>query len=96
MYSMDQIHVQGKTFLQFDRTLNESQMVSRSSLLFEMCSLPSSLPPPSFPLSPLPPPPSIPLFFTCIYLLPLPLSDRCVGVQRHCHRLHIPCSTVKT
>ena len=24
------------------------------------------------------------------------LYDRCMGVQRHRHRLHIPCSTVKT
>ena len=24
------------------------------------------------------------------------LYDRCVGVQRHHHGLHIPCSTVKT
>ena len=30
------------------------------------------------------------------YIVHVHLYDRCVGVQRHRHGLHIPCSTVKT
>ena len=31
----------------------------------------------------------------CVYIH-VHLYDRCVGIQRHRHRLHIACSTVKT